>query len=395
VGKIREETLEVIFSCAAQIAREHNFDKLLDLIAHMGSQLISCDRCSIWLLDNQNGEIWTKVAQGVDRIRMPRRQGIVGEAVHEAKTIIINSPYDDPRFNRTIDTQTGYMTQSILVIPMFGINGDVIGAFQAINKLGDYAGFDDDDVKYLQLAATFSAKILNAEYLLHAANTMREEQMSAAVKQQSIIINEFAGDPHYEIITFSQACDILSGDTYALYKTKNDDVLIYCVDGMGHGILPSLTSFSVASTVKQFIHKVDSLQDLAVALLNNLRSVLGDEEQLSCAFLWLSKDLRAIDYFVSGFYPPLAQDDKGVIEIKANNLPLMNYTESIKVDRLERARFKKLLIYTDGLIEGQLFGFGRDMVETLLDPSEFQAMCDKIGGTQMDDDVTILYFGLK
>ena len=390
-----EDTLEIIFQSAAKIAREHNFDRLLDLIAELGVGLVKCDRCSIWLIDKHSGEMWTKVAQGIDKIRMPANHGIVGESVQTCSAVIINDPYDDVRFNREIDMQTGYRTNSILVIPMVGIAGNVIGAFQAINKLGSKDGFGLGDVKQLQLAATFSAKILDAEYLLNTNSLMQDEQRSAARKQQSIVINEFVSDAKYDVRTYSQGSDILNGDTYALYKTKDGGALIYCVDGMGHGILPSLTSFSVAATIKQHIYNIDSLQELSRELLANLHGVLSEDEQLSCAFFWLSPDHDWIDYFVAGFYPPLVLDHGEGKEIESNNPPLMNYTKAISVGRIDLSRFDKLLIYTDGLIEDTAFSFRRNMVPQLLEPVNLNRICSQIAHIQMDDDVTIVYFAVR
>lgn len=386
-----EETLEVIFDSAAKIAREHNFERLLDLIAEMGTRLIRCDRCTIWLLDKREGELWTKVALGMQTIRIPRNKGIVGEAVRTAKAIIINDPYNDARFHRLVDQETGYKTDSLLVIPMIGIDGQVIGAFQAVNKL-DKTGFNPTDVERLQLAATFSAKILDAEHLLRANHYLQEEQKKAALKQQSIITNDFAADERFCVRVFSQGSETLSGDTYSLYKTQNGGALIYCVDGMGHGILPSLTSFSVASTIRQYIHETGSLEALASELLKTLRGILSEEEQLSCAFFWLSSDQATLDYFVAGFYPPLVQDDGTVLEISANNPPLMNFTQRVFVDRIELKRFEKLLIYSDGLVEDSLFHFSRNKAKSLLDPGLLDRVLSAVSMDKMDDDVTVVYF---
>ena len=386
-----EETLEVIFDSAAKIARENRFENLLDLIAEMGTRLICCDRCTIWLLDKRENELWTKLAQGMQTIRMPRNKGIVGEAVRTGKTVIINDPYNDPRFHRKVDQETGYKTDSLLVLPMAGIDGQIIGAFQAVNKLGSH-GFSDLDVERLQLAATFSAKILDAEHLLNANHYLQEEQKKAALKQQSIVTNDFEHDDRFTVRAFSQGSETLSGDTYSLYKTRGGGALIYCIDGMGHGILPSLTSFSVASTIRQYIHNTDSLQMLSQELLRTLKSILSEEEQLSCAFFWLSPEQDYLDYFVAGFYPPLVQDDGKVIEIMANNPPLMNFTREIFVDRIELKRFEKLLIYSDGLVEDTHFHFGRQKTKSLLEPALLDRVLRALSIERMDDDVTLLYF---
>ena len=48
---------------------------------------------------------------------------------------VLNIPdaYADPRFNRTVDQLTGYVTKSILCMPIF-ICGKVIGVMQMVNK---------------------------------------------------------------------------------------------------------------------------------------------------------------------------------------------------------------------------------------------------------------------
>ena len=96
----------------------------------------------------------------MNRIVIPEDAGLVGKALKEKRVIVSNDPYSDPDFNSDIDKQTGYITFSVLVMPVADINGEYIGAFQIINKVGEN-GFDEvADVKKLSLAA-FICGILN------------------------------------------------------------------------------------------------------------------------------------------------------------------------------------------------------------------------------------------
>lgn len=61
---------QVIFSYAARIGQAQDPDSLLVLNAAMARDLVGADRCSLWLLDEQAGQLWTKVAHGVDEIRI-------------------------------------------------------------------------------------------------------------------------------------------------------------------------------------------------------------------------------------------------------------------------------------------------------------------------------------
>lgn len=42
--------------------------------------------------------------------------------------------YNDPRFDRSTDRQTGYRTKSLLTTAVRDASGDVVGVLQALNK---------------------------------------------------------------------------------------------------------------------------------------------------------------------------------------------------------------------------------------------------------------------
>jgi diguanylate cyclase (GGDEF)-like protein len=83
---------------------------------------------------------------------------------------VTNDPYNDPNFNRAVDLKTGYVTKSVLVMPVADINGDFIGAFQIINKNGD-KGFDEvEDVRKLSVAALISGLAMESEAFLESSH---------------------------------------------------------------------------------------------------------------------------------------------------------------------------------------------------------------------------------
>ncbi len=85
--------------------------------------------------------------------------------------MVTNDPYNCPDFNSSVDKSTGYTTKSILVIPCFNCKGEMIGAYQAINKLDD-KGFDiDRDVRRLSLAAVVCGITLESDMFLSDSQT--------------------------------------------------------------------------------------------------------------------------------------------------------------------------------------------------------------------------------
>ena len=98
--------------------------------------LLDADRGTLWLVDDQTNELWTRIAEGMDPIRIPKSKGIVGWVATTGDTLNIEDAYVDPRFNNAVDKKTGYKTTQILCVPIFSsTSGKVIGVIQLINKV--------------------------------------------------------------------------------------------------------------------------------------------------------------------------------------------------------------------------------------------------------------------
>lgn len=142
---------------------------LFAYVTELGKLLAGADRASFWKWDRSKKELWTMSATGTDRIVIPDTTGLVGKALRENRIVITNDPYSDPDFNPSVDKKTGYVTDSVLVMPVCDINGRCIGAFQIINKL-DGSGFSEADVHDLSLAALICGLALESETFLEASH---------------------------------------------------------------------------------------------------------------------------------------------------------------------------------------------------------------------------------
>ncbi|HHJ63913.1 MAG TPA: GAF domain-containing protein, partial [Aquifex aeolicus] len=123
--------LKLLLSSAERISREQDVDRLLVMLSDLACEVLEVDRCSLFLLDREKGELWTKVAHGVDEIRVPADRGVVGWVAQKGESLIVNDAYADSRFNPEVDRETGYRTRNILAIPLFDKKGNILGVFQA------------------------------------------------------------------------------------------------------------------------------------------------------------------------------------------------------------------------------------------------------------------------
>jgi len=154
--------LDLILDITRQLMTVTDLTSLLWLIAQSTTKIVECDRATVFLVDRDRGELWSKVALGASEIRFPIGVGIAGTVAATGKAIDIPDAYADPRFNQEIDKRTGYKTDNLLTFPMTGHDGSVIGVFQAVNK---HAGpFNASDQEQLSsLASSAGVAIENAQ----------------------------------------------------------------------------------------------------------------------------------------------------------------------------------------------------------------------------------------
>jgi len=163
----RLEKLTGILDVAKALVAERDLDRLLKMIVESAARVVEADRCSLYLVDRERGEVWSKVAQGVSikEIRFPLGRGIAGAVAQLNRSENIPDAYEDPRFNRDFDKQTGYRTRAILAVPMRSVDGEVVGVLQALNKAGEIAFSSEDEELLSALGGQAAAAVNNA--LLH------------------------------------------------------------------------------------------------------------------------------------------------------------------------------------------------------------------------------------
>ena len=155
--------IKLLLSSAEKISREQDVDKLLLMLSDLARDILQVDRCSLFLLDREKGELWTKVAHGVEEIRVPSGSGIVGWVAKQGENLVVEDAYSDPRFNPEVDKKTGYRTRNILAVPLFDKKRNVLGVFQVVNKLS--GKFSEEDVELLTLLAGYASSAIENSLL--------------------------------------------------------------------------------------------------------------------------------------------------------------------------------------------------------------------------------------
>jgi signal transduction histidine kinase len=166
--KIRK--LESLLELGWIIGLDLQLNGILLKIALKAVEVMDADRCSFFLYDGKTNELWSNVALGMGEqvIRIPSGVGIAGYCFKTGETVNIRDAYGDPRFNKEIDTKSGYHTRSLLCMPLCNRAGERLGVIQLLNKKeGVFTGEDETFLKtfgnhasvFLEMAQLQKARI--------------------------------------------------------------------------------------------------------------------------------------------------------------------------------------------------------------------------------------------
>jgi signal transduction histidine kinase len=166
---LERKTIEMnsIQQIGRALSSELRIERLLMLVIEEVNKLMNAERGTFYIVDQEKGELWSKVAQKAEIMEIRLKLG-VGIAGHVAKTgDVINIPdaYKDKRFNPEIDKKTGFTTRSILCMPIFEATTDeskkrnIIGVLQILNKSNGI--FEKNDEELLASMASQIAIAIN------------------------------------------------------------------------------------------------------------------------------------------------------------------------------------------------------------------------------------------
>ncbi|MCO4781275.1 MAG: response regulator [Candidatus Cloacimonetes bacterium] len=125
------------------------------------SDFLNAERTTFYIYNKETNTLEDLWAEGLGRtleINLKPGEGLVGACYAQKKPLFTNQPYQSDEFEKKIDQQSGYVTKSILVSPIFR-DQEVLGVLQILNKRSQ-SGFDENDIQSIQIVAdTLSSHI--------------------------------------------------------------------------------------------------------------------------------------------------------------------------------------------------------------------------------------------
>lgn len=177
---------EALRTVGMAVGTTQELDPLLQLILTTTIDVLQADRGTLYLL--REGRLVSRVKQGgkLRTIQVGLGQGIAGHVAKTGRVVRVADAYQDERFDRSWDDQSGYRTRSILAVPIKGHHGKTEGVIQVLNKRGRKGSAPEEftvhDKQLLQVLATQTAVALDKSELFRTL--MRQNEQLADTKNR-------------------------------------------------------------------------------------------------------------------------------------------------------------------------------------------------------------------
>ncbi len=138
-------------------------EHFLEFFVRIVPPLMAAERCAVFILDSEGTGVLSKVGTGIgeSEIAAPLEGSIVGRAISTGDRVTENNLSKSTGFHQVTDEQTGFVSRSVLCVPIRGATGaQISGAIQVLNKERD-AGFDEEDARLLEEIASFLSRALD------------------------------------------------------------------------------------------------------------------------------------------------------------------------------------------------------------------------------------------
>ena len=123
----RVETLDLelartrkLIEISERMAAADTLDESLEEFLTIIQNEANAERATLFLNDEARGELYSRVLIGSYRreIRILNTDGLAGHVFQNRESLIVNNPYEDERFDQTVDERTGLKTESVLCAPI-------------------------------------------------------------------------------------------------------------------------------------------------------------------------------------------------------------------------------------------------------------------------------------
>ncbi|MBI2212262.1 MAG: SpoIIE family protein phosphatase [Acidobacteria bacterium] len=351
------ERLRTLVEASKLINSSIESDKLFDSILEVARRELDVERGTLYFLDHARGEIWSKIASGLQssEIRLPIGKGLAGTVAASGEAIILHDAYADPRFDPSSDVKSGFKTRSMLSVPIHNRDGAIVGVLQLLNKRS--GEFGRRDLDFLEALSDHMA-IAMENALLHLSamerdRMLRELQLGREI--QSRLLPPPPDDiPGIEISASCIPCYEVGGDYFDFIRLDSGELAFALGDVSGKGVSAAMIMSGVQAAYRLGAPVVRDLPNLVERLNTLIYRGAGGRKYVTFFCGVYDPHTGGLRYTNAGHNPPL---------LVKNGIAQRLDTTGTPIGILPQGRFGEaatviepgatLVLYTDGFVEAE------------------------------------------
>lgn len=186
--EIDDVFIKKIMQAAELVNSNIKIDEVLSNIVKVVTELADADRGTLYLVDKDKNELWSKVAMGseIREIRLTIGEGIAGWVAKTNEIINIKDAKQDKRFAANFDRSSGYETNSMLCLPIKNKNKEIVGVLQLLNsKNGEFRKVDEELLNTISIYCAIALE--NAKLV---ERLLQGERVSSLGKMANFLIQD-------------------------------------------------------------------------------------------------------------------------------------------------------------------------------------------------------------
>lgn len=353
------QELNVMRTISEVMTTNIDLDDLLNLIISKLLVTINAERGTLFLVDEENQEVWSRVLLDelgpLSEIRLKIGSGIVGHVAATGELLNIPNAYADSRFNPEIDRVTGFRTRSILTVPMFNPQQKVIGVVQLLNKK-DGAFTMRDERLLTAMASQAAISIENARLYQQEMQQrlINRELETAHAIQASFLPDKTPQIDGWDLAAVWYPVRNVAGDFYDFYRLDDGRLATLIADVSGKGI-PAALFMALTVTVFRFGMSLTLPPGELMRRANEL--IIADQRSRMFATVftaYLSLDTGRVTFSSAGHNPPiLYRAAEGCTEdLSASGVAVGIFRDAKYAEKTTHLDPGDILVlYTDGITE--------------------------------------------
>ncbi len=404
------EQLKTLRDFTAIINSTLDLEDLMKIVMEKAKDEMQAEACSILFYNRNTNKLEFEVAICNDestceilkeKIYIELGQGIAGWVALHQEPLYVEDVQKDGRFFRGADEATGFVTKSIIAMPLIGRRG-LIGVAEIINP----ARKDYDKDIFGALCKQFAIAIENAllfKESLERERLKQELDIASAIQKSFLPEQPFFNRGDYHVRAINIPAYAIGGDIYDFVELNNDRAGVLIGDISGKGISAALY---MAKAISDFRH-VSLKYDTVSGTMEAMNTIIANAPRgifLTSIYMIFSTNGPLIEYVNAGHLPMIHIDKSGAVrvieEVSGPPLGILPFTYQASELRLKAG--DRLLLLTDGVIdakdkEGRYFGFD-EVVSFIKKNYKAERLIDMLAdhsnklaeGQQRADDITIV-----